>query len=172
MVDSGLDFSLSIRIAHLARKRRHTVVRQDIAIQGIQARIVEVRRQHALAKVVQHDDTRRSAKPAKCLLVKLGPHPRTRFEDQQTNTLATAAQRQHEQPRAPVLATVRIAHHGAGAEINLALFTKPRLDDHSRFRRCGSAQRAHQTLDALVAAGEPVPVYQILPDTHRVAAPR
>jgi hypothetical protein len=51
-------------------------MRQNVAIQGIQARIVEVRRQHALAKVVEDHDPRRTAKTAKSLLVKLGPHTR------------------------------------------------------------------------------------------------
>jgi hypothetical protein len=129
------DFSFSIWIAHLARQCRHAVVRQNIAIQGIQARIVEVRRQHALAKVVQDHDPRRPAKPTKCLLVKLGPHPRTRPEGQQPNRLAAASQRQNEQPRAPVLAAIGIAHHRPGAVINLALLTEFRLDDHPRFRR-------------------------------------
>src|SRR6202044_3921166 len=47
-------FSFSIWIAHLAWQGRHSVVRQNVPIQGIQARIVEVWRQHALAKVVQN----------------------------------------------------------------------------------------------------------------------
>jgi hypothetical protein len=75
-------FSFPIRIAHFARQCRHAVVRQNVAIQGIQARIVEVWRQHALAKVVQDYDPRRTAQPTKGLLVKLGPHPRTRPERQ------------------------------------------------------------------------------------------
>ena len=33
-----------------------------------------------------------------------------------------------------------------------------------------SAQLAHESLHALIAAREPVPIDQILPDTHRVAA--
>ena len=91
---------------------------------------------------------------------------------QQPNTLATAAQRQNEKTRAPVLAAVGIAYHRPRAVINLGLFTRSRLDDHARFRRYLSAQLAHQEFDALVAARESVPVYQILKDPHRVAAPR
>ncbi len=53
--------------------------------------------------IIHHHHSRRTAKPAKRLLVKLSPHPRTRAEGQQPNTLATRAQRQHEKPRAPVL---------------------------------------------------------------------
>jgi hypothetical protein len=58
------------------------------------------------------------------------------------------------------------------AVINLRLFTWSRFDDHGRFRRYCSAQPAYETLDALVAAREPVLIDQILPDAHRVAAPR
>ncbi len=104
--------------------------------------------------------------------MQLGPHPRTRFEDQQTNTLATATQRQHEQPRAPILSAVGIAHHRPGAIINLAFLTRPRLDDDSRFRRCGSAQSPHEATYALITARKPVAINQILKDGHRVAAPR
>jgi hypothetical protein len=141
---------------------------QNVAVQGVDARIVEVWSQHALAKVVQDHDPRRTAKPAKRLLVKLGPHPRTRSEGQQANTLATTTQRHYKQPRAPILTTIRIAHHRPRAVINLGLFARPRLDDHSRFRRRGAAQIAHESSHALVAASEPVAVDQILPDSHRV----
>jgi hypothetical protein len=123
-------------------------------------------------RLSQHYDPGRTAQPAKGLLVQLGPHPRTRTEDQQTYRLATAAQRQNKQPRAPVLAAVGIAHHRPCAEINLAFFTRFRLDDHPRFRRYCSAQLAHESLDTLIAACKPVAIDQILPDTHRVAASR
>ena len=170
MVDATLDFSFSIWIAHLARQRCHAVMGQNIAIQGVQARIVEVRRQHALAKVIENHDPRHAAKPAKCLLVKLGPHPRARTEDQQPNRLATPAQRQNEQPRAPVLADIGIAHHRSRAVINLRLFTEFGLDDRPRFRRCGAVQIAHESPHALVATREPMAVHKILPDSHRVPA--
>jgi hypothetical protein len=49
-------FSFSIWIAHFARQRRHAVVRQNVAVQGIQARIVEVRGQHTFAEVIQNYD--------------------------------------------------------------------------------------------------------------------
>ena len=145
-------------------------MRQNVAIQRIHARIVEVWRHHALAKIIQDHDPRRTAKPAKCLLVKLGPHPRTRSEGQQANTLATTAQRQNKQPRAPVLATVGIAHHRPRAVVNLAFFASRSFDDRPRFRRCGAAQIAHESPHALVTTREPVAVDQILPDSHRVPA--
>ena len=156
--------------AHLARKRRHAVVGQYVAVQGIQARIVDVRRQNAFTQVVQDHDPRCAAQPAKGLLVQLGPHPRTRPEGQQPNTLATATQRQYKQPCATVLAGIRIAHHRPSAVIHLALFPWPCLDDHSRFRRYCSAQLADESLNTLIAACKPVPIDQILIDTHRVAA--
>src|SRR5260370_28125010 len=92
---------------------------------------------------------RGTAKPAKCLRVKLGPHSRTRTEDQQPYRLATPAQRQNKQPRASILATIRIAHHRPRAVVNLRLFTDFVLDDHPLFRRCDSAQIAHESPHAL-----------------------
>ena len=44
MVYATLDFPLSIRITHLARKCGHAIVGQNVAIQGIQARVVDVGR--------------------------------------------------------------------------------------------------------------------------------
>src|ERR1035438_7788133 len=102
--------------------------------------------------------------------MQLGPHTRTGSEAQQTNTLSTATQYHYKQPRAPILATIRIAHHRPRAVINLSLFTRPRLDDHSRFWRYCSPQLAHQSLDTLIAACKAVPIDHILIDTHRVAA--
>ena len=104
--------------------------------------------------------------------MQLGPHPRTGSEHQQPNRFATASQRQYEEPRAPVLAAVGIAHHRARAVINLALFTGFGLDDHPRFRRYRSAQLAHESLNTLIAASKPVLIDKILTDTHRVAASR
>ena len=96
---------------------------------------MDVRRQHALAKVVQNHDPRRTAQPAKGLLMQFGPHPRTGTEDQQTNRLPAAAQGQNKQPRAPVLAAVGIAHHRTRTVINLGFFTEFGLDDHPSFKR-------------------------------------
>ena len=102
--------------------------------------------------------------------MQLGPHPRTGTEGQQPNRLAAAAQRQDEQPRAPILAAVGIAHHRPGAVIDLRLFAGRGVDHHARFRRLRAAQLAHESLHALVAAGKAVLIDQILLDGHRVAA--
>ena len=96
--------------------------------------------------------------------MQLGPHTRTRPEGQQANTLATTTQRHDKQPRAPILATLRIAHHRPCPVINLGLFAWPRLDDHSRFRRYCSAQLEYESLNTLIAAGIPVLIDQILPE--------
>ena len=85
---------------------------------------------------------------------------------------AAVAQRQHEQPRAPVLAGLRVAHHRAVAVIDLRFFAGRGLDHHASFRRWRSAQLADEALDAVVAAGEAVVVHQVLPDGHGVAAAR
>jgi hypothetical protein len=77
----------------------------------------------AIVLGIQDYDPRRTAQPPKGLLMQLGPYSRTRTENQQPNRFATVAQHHHEQPRAPILAAVRIAHHRPGAVINLAFFT-------------------------------------------------
>ena len=113
-------FDLDPALCKAAPSRRSAPERRDTTDSSADRRC---RRQHALAKVIQDHDPRRTAKPAKCLLVKLGPYPCTRTEDQQSNRLATPAQRQNKQPRAPVLAAVGIAHHRPRAVVNLRLFT-------------------------------------------------
>ena len=113
------------------------VVLQHVAVQGIERGIVDVGGEHALAKIVEHDHARDAAEPAKGLLMQLGPGLRTGAEHQQPNRLAAVAERQHEQPRAPVLAGVRIAHHRAGAVIDLSLFAGRGLDHRASFWRRG-----------------------------------
>src|ERR1019366_3660432 len=66
-------------------------------------------------------------------------------------TDAAAAQRHHEQPGAPILAALGIAHHGAGAIIDLRLLASGGDDHHASFGRLRSAPLAHETLHALVA---------------------
>ena len=71
-------------------------------------------------------------------------------------TPTTAAQRHHEQPGAPVLAALGIAHHGTGTVIDLRLLAS-RGDDHdASFGRLRSAPLAHEALHALVAAAKAV----------------
>ena len=166
------DFTLAIWISDPAGQGDHAVVRQNIAIQWIQAGIVDVGDQHPFAKIIQNHDSRRSAQPPKGLLMQLGPDAGTGTEAQQPNRFATVAQRQNEHPGTPVFAALRVAHHRAAAVINLRLFAGRRFDHHPRFRGSPSAQFAHETLHALVASRKPVTVDQILPDPHRIAASR
>src|SRR5882672_3914667 len=102
--------------------------------------------------------------------VQLGPDARTGAEREQTNRLAAATQRHHEQPGATVLAILGIAHHRSGAVIDLRLLAS-RGDDHdASFGSLRSAPLAHEALHALVAVGEAVLADQVLPDGPRIAA--
>ena len=66
--------------------------------------------------------TTRGAPPSRrnALLVQLGPDARARPEHQQPHRLAAVAERQDEEPRAAVLAGLRVAHHRAVAVVDLA----------------------------------------------------
>jgi transposase len=118
---------------------------------------------------IEHDDARRTTQPAEGLLVQLRPSLRTGARHQQADRFTAVAQSQYEQARAAVLTAVRVAHHGARAVIDLRLFTGRGLDHHARFRRGWAAQLAHESLDALVAAGEAVDIDQVLEDGRSVA---
>jgi hypothetical protein len=88
VADAGFDFSLAIGIADPARQGDDAVMREDVAIQRIERRIVDVRREHTLAQVVEDDDAYRATEPPKRALVELGPDLRTRSPRQQAHALA------------------------------------------------------------------------------------
>src|ERR1700739_4949805 len=79
-------------------------------------------------------------------------------------------QRHDEQPRSPILAALRIAHHRAGAVIDLCFLARRCRDHHAGFGSLCSAQLAHEALHTLGAVGEAVPVDQVLVDSHSIAA--
>ena len=145
---------------------------QHVAVQRIERGIVDVGREHAFAQIIEHHHASHSTQSAKRFLVQLGPDPRAGAEHQKANRFPAVSQRHHEQPRAPVLAGVRIAHHRTGAVIDLRFFAGRGFNHHAGFRRGRSAQLPHEALDAGVSPGETVAVHQVLPDGHRVAALR
>ena len=75
-------------------------------------------------EIVEHDHARSAAQSAEGLFVQFGPDLRAGLEDQQPNGLAAVAEREDEQACAAVLAGVRIAHHGAGAVIDLRFLAR------------------------------------------------
>src|ERR1035437_4481975 len=170
MTDARFDLAFAVGILDAAGHGHRAVVREHIAIEGIESGIVNVGDEHALAQIVEHDDARGAAQPAKGAFVQLGPDARTAAEGQQTNRFAAAAQRHYEQPGAPVLAALAIAHHRSSAAIDLRLLAG-RGDDHDAgLGRLGSATLAHEALHALVPAGEAVLGDQVLPDGPRIPA--
>jgi hypothetical protein len=85
MTDARFDFAFAVGILYPARHGDRAVVRQHVAIKRIQRGIVNVGDEHALAQIVEHDDARGAAQPAKGAFVQLGPDARTGAERQQTN---------------------------------------------------------------------------------------
>ena len=142
---------------------------EDVAIEWIQSGIVNVGDEHTFAQVIEHDDARTTTQSAKRFLMQLGPDARTGAEGQQAYGLAAVAERQHEQTRASIFTRLRIAHHRAGAVIDLRLFSG-RGDDHrSRLRCWVSAELANEAFDRLIAPAEATLGHQVLPDRHGVA---
>ena len=58
VADAGFDFAFPIGIADATRQRDGAVVREHVAIERIERRVVDVRREHALFEVVEDDDRR------------------------------------------------------------------------------------------------------------------
>ena len=122
--DAGFNFAFSIRVSDPAWHSHHAVVRQHIAVQGIEGGIVDVGLEHTFAQIVEHHDARGAAETAKGFLVELGPGLGTGAKHQQAYRLAAVAQRHHEQPSASVLATLLVAHHRTGAVVDLGFFAR------------------------------------------------
>jgi hypothetical protein len=145
---------------------------QHVAIERIECGIVNVGRDHAFAEIIEDHDASHAAQSAKRFLVQLCPYPRAGAKHQQANRFSTVPQGQHEQPRASVLAIFRVAHHRAGAVIDLRFFAGRGLNHHTSFWRRRSAKLLDEALDALIAGSEAVAVHQVLPDRHGVATTR
>src|SRR5438552_1437963 len=169
VADPRLDLPLAIGIPDPARQRGDAVVGEHVAIEGIERRLVDVGAQHALAEVVEDDDGRRPAEPRECPFVELCPDAAARLPREQADALAAVAEREEEEPRAPVLPRRGVADHGAVAVVDLAFLARRRLDDGVRLGGRGAAELAGEAPDARVAGGETVRVDQVLPDRHRVA---
>ena len=133
--DAGFDFALAIGIADATRQRDDAIVREHVAVERIERRVVDVRGEDAFLEIVEDDDAHRAAEPTKRPLVELGPDLRARVPHQQPDRFARVAERQDEEPRAPVLAGLRMAHHRAVAVIDLAFFAGRRGDHDARLGR-------------------------------------
>ena len=170
--DTAFNFAFAIRIGHAAGQCDGPVVREQIAIQRVQRRIVDVRLKHAFAQVIEHDRASDAAQASERLLMEFGPDPRTGLEGEQANRLAAVAEREHEQPRAPVTVGAWIAHHRTAPVVDLRFFAWRGDDDRAGGLRRGltPAQRPDEALDAGVAPREAVAVDQVLIDRLGVAA--
>ena len=98
-------------------------------------------------QIVEHDDARHSRRGGGTLARAAPPRSaRARVQGQQAHRLAAEAERQHEEPRAPVLARLRVAHHRPVAVVDLGLFARRGLDHGTRAResprRAASARSA------------------------------
>src|SRR5205823_6475656 len=113
--DGRLRLPLAIGMADAAWERDDAVVREDVAVERVERRVVDVGREHPLLEIVEDDGLRHAAEPAKRLLVELRPDPRTRLPGQEPDRLAAVAEGENEEARAAVLAGLRMADHRAVA---------------------------------------------------------
>ena len=141
MPDSTLPFAIGI--ADATRQRDDAVVREHVAIERIERRIVDVGREHALLEIVEDDDVRRAAEPTERALVQLAPDLRARLPREQPHRFARVRQREDKQPRAAVFPGLGPPHHRPVAVIDLALLAGRRRDHHARLG--GVAPRSFAT---------------------------
>ena len=73
MLNRVLDGPLSVRIAHASRIRDDAVMLEHRAIEPVDLRLVQVRRDDAFLQVVEHDVADGAAEVAEGFFVKLGP---------------------------------------------------------------------------------------------------
>ncbi len=81
--------------------------------------------------------------------MQLGPHLRARLPGQEPHRLPRVPQRQHEEPRPPVLPRGRVAHHRPVAVVDLRFLAGRRRDHHPRLDaaccRAASARSASRS---------------------------
>ena len=165
-----LDLALPIGVADAARQRDDAVVGEHVAVERIERGVVDVRGEDAFPQIVEDDDAHGAAQPTEGPLVELGPDTGARAPHQEPDGLARVAQGEDEEPGAAVLAGVGMTDHRAFAVIDLALFAGGGGDDHAGLARRPVSELRDEAAHTRVAAGEPVVVDQVLPDTHGVAA--
>lgn len=71
VADRGLDLPLPIGIAPPTRQGDGFVVREHVAVQPVQDRVVDIRGEHAFAQVVEDDEPDVAAQPTEGLLMQL-----------------------------------------------------------------------------------------------------
>ena len=128
VADARFDLSLPIGIADATRQADHAVVREHVAIQRIERRLVDVGREHALFEVIEDDGPWRAPEAPKRALVELRPRLRTRLPRQQPHGFARVREGQDKEPRPPVLAGVQMADHRALTVVDLGFLA--RRGDH------------------------------------------
>jgi hypothetical protein len=170
MADTRFHLPLAIGMAHPAWDRDHAVVAEDVTVERVQRRVVDVRLHHALGQVVEHNDAWCAAEPTKRRLVHLRPHARAGAPRQQTHRFPAKAEREDEEPHTPVLPRRRVAHHRPFAPVDLRLLAGLRDDHRVRLRRAGTAQLLEEALHARVLRAEAVIGDEVLVDRHAVAA--
>lgn len=171
VLDGALHGPLAVGIAHARRIGHDAIVGEHRAIEAIELRLVDVRRDHPLFEVVQDHVLRAAAKVAKRLLVQPRPSLAARFPHHPAIRAPRVTQRHHKQPRFAVTAadTARVERRGAFAVIDLCLFPGQELQA-VELLGLAPAQPPAEALDAVVALRESKPIHQLLVDGHGVAA--
>jgi len=170
MPDTRFDFALAVGITDATRQRDDAVVREHVAVERIEGRVVHVRREDPFLQMVEDDHTHRPTKATKRALVKLGPDVRARLPYEQPDSFARVAERQDEEACPPVLARLRMANHRTVAVVDLSFFAGRGGDHDAGLGRGGPAEHHDEAPHAGIPGGETGVVDEVLPDGHGVGA--
>src|ERR671913_1475522 len=97
MAHARFDFSLAIGVADSTREGDDAIVGEYVAVERVERRVVDVRREDPFLEIVEDDHAHRPTEPTKRPLVELSPDLRARLPDQQTDRLARVAECQDEE---------------------------------------------------------------------------
>jgi hypothetical protein len=80
VADASFDFALAIWILNATRHGDRAVMREHVAIEGIESGIVNVGDEHTFAQIIENDDASGPTQSTKRFLMQFGPDAGTGAE--------------------------------------------------------------------------------------------
>jgi len=168
MLDRVFNRAFAVGIANPRRVGDNAVMKKHGRIQAIELGLVNVRFDHALLEVVEHDVLRAAAKVPKRFLVQAAPNFLAGFPNNFSKTSPGVPQCHYEKAWPSVFACIWIQRQSPFAVIDLRFFAGKKIQTIKLFG-VRAPEPANKPFDAVVLGVKPVAIDQILVNGHCVA---